>query len=566
MKFQPLPIGVDNFENIIKNGYYYVDKTLMIKELLDKKGEVTLFTRPRRFGKTLNMSMLQDFFEDTGNREKNIKRKMLFENLKIMKAGKAYIERMCQYSVISLSLKSAKQSDFETAYYCITEEIAREFKRHREILGQITLEEDKRRYLNIMNQKASRAELATALRFLSDCLYLTNEKKIIILLDEYDVPLENAYYNNFYNEMIGVIRSLFESALKTNPYLEFAVITGCLRISKESIFTGLNNLEVISIVDELFGEYFGFTQEELNQILQNYELSSKKELMQKWYDGYRLGGQDVYNPWSVINYVKALVENINALPRPYWSNTSSNSIVRDLIKRADMSAKAEIEALLRGETIEKPIYEEITYDSIYDSTDNLWNFLFYTGYLKQTSQRLEGRNLLVSLAIPNEEVAYIYENTITSWFKEELQLLNLTPIYDTLLRGNASGFQEGLQGLLQKTISYMDNKEAFYHGFLLGVLGNLKEYLVQSNRESGNGRFDILVRSLNVSRPPVIIELKLSKTFKGMETACDFALEQIQKMKYDEWLPEEGYVGAWHYGIAFFKKQCYVKALYKEFE
>lgn len=560
-----LPVGIDNFKTLIQNNYYYVDKTQMIKEVLDKKGGVSLFTRPRRFGKTLNMSMLQYFFEDTGNPQENKENQELFRNLKIMQAGGCYIKCMGKYPVISLSLKSAKQPDFETAYYCIKEELAREFKRHREILDSITVEEDRRRYMAVMNRRGERGDFATSLRFLSDCLKNFSGMNTIILIDEYDVPLENAYYNGFYEEMVGLIRSLLESALKTNPYLEFAVITGCLRISRESIFTGLNNLNVLSILNNQYDEYFGFLQTEINAMLCYYGLEEKKDVLREWYDGYLFGKEEVYNPWSIINYVNALTEDANELPRPYWSNTSSNSIVKDLIKRADASVRAEIETLIQKGTVEKEVHEDITYESVYDSTDNLWNFLFFTGYLKQVAQKLDGRNLLITMAIPNEEVAYIYENMISTWFREELQLQDLTPMYQALFEGKVSEFQRGLQELLQKSISYMDNKEAFYHGFLLGVFGKLKDYLIQSNRESGNGRFDILIRSLDVSNSPVLIELKLSKTFRGMESACELALKQIQQMKYDKWLPEEGYTGVWHYGIAFYKKQCCVKALFKKF-
>lgn len=565
MNLRPLPIGIDDFKQVIIENYYYVDKTLMIKELLDKKGAVTLFTRPRRFGKTLNMSMLQYFFENTGNRKIDLDNKKLFHNLKIGNAGAEYIEHMCKYPVISLSLKSAKQADFETAVYCIKEEIAREFKRHQTILDKIILPEDKRRYNDIMNQTGSSGDVATSLRFLSECLNHAFQEKVIILIDEYDVPLENAHYNNFYDKMVGFIRSLFESALKTNPHLQFAVITGCLRISRESIFTGLNNLNVMSILSSQYDEYFGFQPHEVETLLKDYHLEDCMDLVTKWYDGYRFGEAKVYNPWSVINYVMEATSGSLSYPRPYWSNTSSNSIVRDLVEQANASAKSELETLMAGGTIEKAVHEDITYDTVYDSPDNLWNFLFFTGYLKQVSVRMDGRNLMITMAIPNEEVASIYDNTIRNWFRDEIKVQDLSALYRSMLNGEADIFQKELAQYLQQSISYLDSREAFYHGFLLGILGNLSDYLVQSNRESGDGRLDIIVRNLDVSKTPVILELKVSDTFKGLETACDRALTQIEEKHYDAWLPDEGYSDVFHYGIAFFKKQCKIKSVYKQF-
>lgn len=563
MVLRPLPIGIDDFKKIISENYYYVDKTLMIKELLDKQGAVSLFTRPRRFGKTLNMSMLQYYFENTGDPIKNKENANLFAELDIGSVGEAYSKHMCHYPVISLSLKSAKQMDYETALYCIREEISREFKRHQAVLSELNIEEDVRRYRDLMNQKGSSGDIATSLRFLSECLHQAFHEKAIILIDEYDVPLENAYYNHFYEKMVGFIRSLFESALKTNPHLQFAVITGCLRISKESIFTGLNNLNIMSILSNQYDEYFGFRPQEVEDLLKAYRLEDHLELVTKWYDGYRFGQTNVYNPWSVINYVMEALSGNTAFPRPYWSNTSSNSIVRDLVERANASAKVELEILMSGGTIEKTVHEDITYDTVYDSPDNLWNFLFFTGYLKQISTRMDGRNLMITMAIPNEEVASIYDNTISNWFRDDIKSKNLSQLYQAMLRGDADMFQKELAYYLQRSISYMDSKESFYHGFMLGVLGNLEDYLIQSNREAGNGRLDIVVRHPDVMRAPVILELKISDTYKELELSCNKALEQIKEKKYDEWLPEEGYREVIHCGIAFFKKQCRVKMVHK---
>lgn len=375
-----------------------------------------------------------------------------------------------------------------------------------------------------------------------------------------DVPLENSYFSGFYNEMIDFIRSIFESALKSSSSLEFAMVTGCLRITKESIFTGLNNLEMISILSRSYGEYFGFVQNEVDEMLKYYGLMGHREQVREWYNGYMFGDSQVYNPWSVANHVKALTVAADELPAPYWANTSSNSIVKSLVERADISVKTELEDLLSGGTIEKPVHEDITYDSVYNSEDNLWNFLFFTGYLKQVSRRMENVTQYVTMAVPNLEVEYIYRNTITSWFREKIKERDLTVMYEAMQAGNPDVFQTELSKLLQMSISYMDSKEAFYHGFLMGILGNMKDYLVKSNREGGNGRYDIVVRSLDVSRPPMVLELKLAATYKDLEEACNRALVQIKEKAYDSWLPEEGYTQALHYGISFYRKQCRIKA------
>ena len=564
MKLKPLPVGVEDFKDLIQNNYYYVDKTLFIKDLLDLKGKVNLFTRPRRFGKTLNVSMMQYFFEDTGDADANKVNQGLFTGLKIVEQGEDYTAEMTRYPVISLSLKSSKQPNWELSYGCLVEEISKEFVRHSAIKDTLETEEHRRRYDDIMNLRGSRQDYVTSIRFLSDCLYQYTGQKVIILIDEYDVPLENSYFAGFYNEMAGFIRSIFESALKTNPGLEFAVITGCLRITKESIFTGLNNLEMISILNRSYGEFFGFVQEEIDEMLQYYGLTAQRERIREWYNGYLFGDAQVYNPWSVANYVKALTVAADELPAPYWANTSSNSIVRTLVEKSDVSVKKELEDLLAGGTIEKPVHEDITYDSVYASEDNLWNFLFFTGYLKQVSRRLDKVTQYVTMGIPNLEVEYIYQNTIKNWFKEEIKERDLTVMYRAIQEGDAETLQKELSRLLQLSISYMDSKEAFYHGFLLGILGNMKEYLVQSNREGGNGRYDIVIRSLDVNYPAMVVELKVSDTYKGLDEACDRALRQIGEKEYDSWLPEEGYTEVWNYGIAFYRKQCRIKAEHRD--
>ncbi len=361
MKKKPLPIGIDNFEKLITRGYYFVDKTMLIKDLLDNKADVNLFTRPRRFGKTLNMSMLQYFFEDERNEFDGSKKdnKYLFDGLNIMNEGEKYTSHMGKYPVINLSLKSAKQPTLDLAFQCLREEISNEFRRHAFILKDERLSTEKEEYMNIVQKSDDMSSYATALRFLSQCLEKYYGKKTIILIDEYDVPLENAFFRGFYNEMIDFIRSLFESSLKTNASLEFAVITGCLRISKESIFTGLNNLKIISILDERYDEYFGFTCDEIKKICKDYSMENKYETIKEWYNGYIFGYANVYNPWSVVQYIDDLKENINKYPKSYWANTSSNSIVKSLIDRADDETKKEIEMLIEGKTIEKPVHEDI---------------------------------------------------------------------------------------------------------------------------------------------------------------------------------------------------------------
>lgn len=554
MEWTPLPIGVDNFEKLRDRGYYYVDKTLFIKDLIDMHGEVNLFTRPRRFGKTLNMSMLRYFYEISDE-----DRSRLFAGTKIMDAGEKYIEEMGQYPVISLSLKSMKQASYKSAFYCLKEDISREFNRHRNLSEGIETEEIRLKYHRFAAGTAEDDEYLTALKFLSECLYSFYGRKTVILIDEYDVPLENAYFNGFYDRMVVLIRSLFESALKTNDTLEFAVVTGCLRISKESIFTGLNNLNVVSIMDTTYAEHFGFTQSEVDQILKHYGLEKNHSAVKTWYDGYQFGDTEVYNPWSVISYVNSCYKDKNALLKPYWSNTSSNSIVRTLVERADLSVKQEIEALIEGKTITKPIHEDITYDDMDSTQDNLWNFLFFTGYLKKISEHQDGEEILVEMAIPNSEVRYIYKNTVLRWFEEKTKKKELSPLYESILDGDREKMAEILSENLMETISFYDYQESYYHGFLAGMLKNIGNYIVLSNRESGNGRPDIVLKYPSVRGKAVILDIKVARTYQELESKCDEALRQIDEQKYEEALRQEGYSNILKYGIAFYRKECMVK-------
>lgn len=561
MEKKPIAIGIEDYKRIVDKPYYYIDKTLLIKEILDRGGAVNLFTRPRRFGKTLVLSMIKTFFEQDMDIQGNVTdNRKYFDGMKIRKAGEDYTKHMGQYPVISLSLKSAKQPDFDMAYKSLLDEIAKEYERHRYVLtGDALLSSGKEKYIRIMEGKAGRAEYASALKFLSDCLKKYHERNVIILIDEYDVPLENAYFSEFYDEMITFIRSLFESALKTNDSLEFAVITGCLRISKESIFTGLNNLKINSILNQSYAEYFGFTQQEVEQMLVDYDLSDKTGEVKEWYDGYLFGETEVYNPWSVINYVDTAIENTVAFPKPYWSNTSSNSIIRELIEEADSVVKQEIEGLLAGGTIEKPIHEDITYEDIHKTQDNLWNFLFFTGYLKKIKERFEDEMIYLTLTVPNKEVAGIYRSTILEWFDKRLKTTDLSILHKAILEGDSETFANEVSELLLETISFYDYAENYYHGFLCGLLKGCNRYTVISNRESGNGRPDILFKHLSVRGQAVIMELKVVKDFDRMEEGCDEALKQIEELNYAAVLHKEGYRSIRKYGICFYRKECMVK-------
>ncbi|SFC49671.1 AAA family ATPase [Clostridium uliginosum] len=554
MKFKPLPIGVDDFEKLITRNYYYIDKTLLIKDLLDNKADVNLFTRPRRFGKTLNISMLQHFFE---NSEKD--NSYLFEDLNIMKTGEKYISHMGKYPVINLSLKSAKQPTFELALKCIKDELVDEFRRHDYILKSDKLSKEKEEYERIERKESGQELYVTALKFLSQCLEKYHGKKVIILIDEYDVPLENAFFEGFYDEMIAFIRSLFESALKTNSSLEFSVITGCLRISKESIFTGLNNLEIISILNKSYDEYFGFTQEEVSKMLGDYDLNEKETLIKEWYNGYIFGDAEVYNPWSAVRFVKDLGVDKNRFPSSYWANTSSNSIVKSLIEKADTKTKQEIELLIEGKTIEKLVHEDITYDEIYDSMDNLWNFMFFTGYFKKVSERMdEEDNHYLELSIPNREVKYIFRTKILKWFEEKVKAKDLSKLYTSIINGEAEIFEEELGRLLMETISFNDSYENFYHGFVVGALANMHDYIVKSNREGGKGRSDLFIKSVSKRGVAIVIEFKIAKKIDHLEKRAEDALKQIEDKGYDMELRSEGYKNIIRYGISFCEKDCYI--------
>ena len=560
-KLKKISIGVEDFKEIIDKDGYFVDKTLMIEKLIESRAKVTLFTRPRRFGKTLNQFMIRRFFEDEITEEgEKVDNGYLFDGLKIAECGEEILSHQQQYPVIFLTLKSAKQPDFEMAYGALADEIYNEFVRHRYVLqSDALLPIEKERYENLINRRAGKEELAKAFAFLSMCLFKYHKKKAIILIDEYDVPLENAYFRGFYDEMIDFIRSLFESALKTNPYLEKSVITGCLRISKESIFTGLNNLETDSVLHTRFGNFFGFTQEEVEELLAYYGLSEQLEEVKKWYDGYLFNDFEIYNPWSILKYVNDRKDHVTEFALPYWSNTSSNSIVREMVGEADQKAKADLETLMAGGTIEKPVHEDITYGDIHQTQDNLWNFLFFTGYLKKVGERTVGNNLWLEMKIPNIEVATIYENSISYWFEQRMKETDRSPLVRALEDGDCEAAENFISEQLFHTISYYDYAENFYHGFMAGLLVNIGGYLVRSNRESGNGRPDIVMTESKFRGRAMILELKISDTIQGMEKKCEEALTQIEEQKYESSLEEDCFQPILKYAICFFRKRCMVK-------
>jgi hypothetical protein len=546
----------------VKSGYYYVDKTMFIKELLDMKGKVNLFTRPRRFGKTLNLSMLRYFFEDTGNVEKNGQNKELFRGMKIMDAGDAYTGQMGMYPIINLTLKSAKQKDFETAYYMIQAELSSEFERHREIVewGKERLAaKEYEQYVSIAEEKADQRLVRGSLKLFSQCMKRITGKNTVILLDEYDVPLENAYFKGFYDEMVDFIRSLFESALKTNDYLQFAVITGCLRITKESIFTGLNHLRIVSILDQRYDEHFGFTESEVLRMMEYYNVESRFPTVKEWYDGYMFGSTEVYNPWSVINHIYDLYADINAFPRPYWINTSSNDIIKDLIARADRETKGQIEELLNGGTLDIQVHEEVTYGDMYSSGENLWNFLYFTGYLTKKNEYFKESAIFLRARIPNIEVKTIYQTTILNLFRDKIKKEDFRDLYRAIEGGNTEKMRDILNSQLFPTISFYDSAENFYHGFMTGILSQSEDYLVKSNRESGNGRSDIMVKSPSLRGKAFVLEVKVSDSIDNLDDDAEKALRQIQKKKYLEELRTEGYQKIGCYGISFFRKDCEVR-------
>ncbi len=554
MKQKRLGIGIDNFEEMIVKNYYYIDKTDLIKKLLDHGSKVTLFTRPRRFGKSLNLSMLRCYFEKS---EKD--NGYLFEGLSISNEGEDYKKHLGKYPVIMLNFKEGKQDSFETSCFMLKKNISKEYLRHSKILESEALTKSEvDEYRRIQDGNGDVGNYISSVAFLSECLEKFYGEKVIVLIDEYDVPLENAYYRGFYDEMISFIRGMLSVALKTNESLEFAVLTGCLRISKESIFTGLNNLNIISIQTPRYGEYFGFMQSEMEEMLAYYDKKEHREQIRQWYNGYLFGEEQVYNPWSVIKYVSNALDDDSYLPRPYWSNTSSNSIVKDLVTRADIQVKSELERLVQGGTIEKPIQEDITYEDIYKNNDNLWNFLYFTGYLKKVSERFADRKVYVTMEIPNEEVKYIYETQIMEWVEEQVAQKDRSALYEATLSGDTKTIEEELKRALMETISYYDYNESYYHGFIGGLYKGMKEYLVQSNIECGLGRPDLLVTHV-LREKAIIFEFKITKEYMKLDDVTQEAVKQIRQKQYVEGIQTQGYKEIIAYGVGFCGKMCVIK-------
>ena len=556
MKHKPLPIGVEDFKRLVDNGYYFIDKTLMIKELLENKETVNLFTRPRRFGKTLNMSMLQRFFEAT---EKS--NAYLFDGLKIA-AYPEYMAYQGQYPVISVSLKSMKQKNFTLAFETYKYLIKSEYSRHKDFIfsRNVLDEEEKARYLSFIQVDATETMYNQAIGFLSNCLKKAYQQNVIILIDEYDVPLENAYHEGFYDDMTNLIRNCFESALKTNPSLEFAVLTGCLRVSRESIFTGLNNLKTYSITKNKFSQYFGFTQEEMKEILQNFSLEQYAETIAKWYDGYRFGLTEIYNPWSVLNCIDSYLQNDMVACEPYWSNTSSNRIVKRLIEESNERTKSMVEELINGTPIHTQIFEDVTYGTIDVNQDYIWSFLLFTGYLKIISCKTVGDETYYDMVIPNVEIKSIYKNTIRSWFIDHINRDSRTDILESVIHADAEKLEDLLCTWLTNTISCFDEQENYYHGFVTGLVSGFNGYMVVSNRESGNGRFDLVVKQRSRWHHAAILEFKVVEKYNQMTKACEDALRQIEEKDYEASLRDEQYENIAKLGICFCQKRCRVKS------
>ena len=556
MERKMLPTGIENFEEIRRNNsYYYVDKTGLIRDLLKSRGKVNLFTRPRRFGKTLNMSMLKCFFEIGAD-------KTLFDGLAISKETALCEEYMGKFPVVFISLKDVDGLTFKEASGKLHEIIQKEIRRLYFLTESSKLSEMDKQAFNKLASTDEEVEIQKSLALLTELLYKHYGQKTVLLIDEYDVPLDKAFQHGYYKEMVSLIRGLFSPALKTNDFLQFAVLTGCLRVSKESIFTGLNNFKVLSITDSRFDEHFGFTDAEVKKLLEDYNLLDHYKEAKEWYDGYRFGNVDVYCPWDVINYVDLLHNDPHAEPQAFWINSSGNDLVKRFVDKADKTTQGEIERLIAGEAIEKAVRLELTYDEIDNSIDNVWSVLFTTGYLTQTGEVERG---VYKLVIPNREVREVFILQIQEWFKK-MVVQDEKPMQAfcrAFLSGNAEEIQKRLTIILGKMISILDTKardeqkENFYHGLLLGLLRSDPTWSILSNAESGDGFSDILIEPEDPDAG-IVIEVKYSPTLSGMESACEAAIEQIKSKRYDEHLRNEGRENITAFGIAFCKKRCRV--------
>ncbi len=549
-----LPVGIENFEEIRTKGFYYVDKTELIRDLLNSWGKVNLFTRPRRFGKTLNMSMLKYFFEIGTD-------SALFDGLAISREKELCDRHMGKYPVVFLSLKGVDGLNFETAYEEFCKLIRNEAFRLRFLNDSEKITDvEKESFRHILNGDYSEKDIRSSLQTMCSLLEKHYGQKVVLLIDEYDVPLDKAFNHGYYREMVDLIRSMFGAALKTNDSIFMAVLTGCLRISKESIFTGLNNFKVLSIMDTRFDEHFGFTDSEVMRLLADYNLSDHFDVTKSWYDGYRFGDADVYCPWDVVNYVDLLKADPKAKPRAFWINTSGNDLVKRFVDKADKTTQGEIERLINGEAIEKNVRSELTYNEIDDSIDNLWSVLFTTGYLTKDGETDDGR---LRLVIPNHEVREVFILQIQEWFRKTF-VRDDKPMRDfcqAFQTGDVETIQKHLNLVMTRMISILDTKarddqkENFYHGLLLGLLRSDPTWLIMSNVESGDGFSDILIEPDDPDAG-IIIEVKYSPTFAGLDETCKKALEQVKTRRYDEKLRNEGRENLIAYGIAFNRKRC----------
>lgn len=554
MQKKKLPVGIDDFGKLRREDFYYIDKTGLIRDLLNNWGEVNLFTRPRRFGKTLNMSMLKCFFEIGTD-------KTLFDGLEISQETALCEEYMGKYPVIFISLKGVDGLTYELAIERFKTIIQEETIRLHSLLQEDLLSSfDRKKLSQIENREVPEKEIPDSLKFLSRILYTCFGKKAILLIDEYDVPLDKAFQHGYYNEMVLLIRGLFGQVLKTNEFLQFAVLTGCLRVSKESIFTGLNNFDVNSIVDVEHDEQFGFTDSEAQRLLEDYGLNERAGIVKEWYDGYRFGNANIYCPWDVIKYTKKLLADPYAEPEAFWINTSGNDLVKRFIDKADKTTQNEIERLIAGEAIEKAIRLDLTYNELDASIANLWSVLFTTGYLTQTGRAVNG---VYKLVIPNREVREVFILQIQEWFKETTlaDSARINRFCAAFPAGDVSTIQDMLHDYLWDSISVRDTavrtsmKENFYHGMVLGLLRSQGNWLIQSNAETGEGYSDISVST--PARTGIVIELKYAND-GDMEAACAEALKQIEEKKYAVGLQRQGMKTIIRYGIAFWEKECMV--------
>lgn len=558
-----LPIGIEDFKEVRKDGYYYVDKTALIQQVLEKRSKVTLFTRPRRFGKSLNMSMLKNFFEIGTDAA-------LFEGLHISKNTQMCEKYMGKYPVIAVSLKGVDAATYEEAFDQLVDIMNNNAAEFSFLQNSDSLTDyEKERFIKLLDDQMNQKIMGSSMLWLTKLLEKHYNKKVVVLIDEYDVPLAKAHENGYYDKMVRLIRNMFGNVLKTNNSLAFAVLTGCLRIAKESIFTGLNNFKVYSITDEEFDETFGFTGEEVQEMLSYYGLSSCFDKVKEWYDGYRFGNTDVYCPWDVVNYCSDHQNRPNAEMKNYWMNTSGNEVIShfiDSINDPHMLTKSELELLVSGETVVKRVDEMITYKELYSNIDNLWSTLFMTGYLTQRGKEMDGR---YHLAIPNREICNIIVERVLALFRKDVsknaKLLN--GFCNAMLESDSATVQQLLTEYMDTTISIRDSfvkslRENFYHGLLIGIFGYRDGWKATSNKESGDGFSDILIEvNENDSRMGIVLELKYSKSEKALDKDCQAALQQITDKNYEQALRKNGYQNILKYGIAFYHKKCRVMVI-----